>query len=564
LLPSLRIGFFLDDHIYQFALELPSEERSPSTNLFRFVSGDDLETAELAREGYLPWWIYDKLKIVFWRPFSELLIRIDYALFGDLAWPYHVHSLAWWLGTLLAAGLLLRKILPGPVWLLAFLLFALDESHMFPAAWISNRNALVAVLPAFLGLWAYLRWRMEGWRVGRYLAFAGFAVGLLGGETALSVFVYLLAYEMWGNAGAWRERFRALVPMAGLLGCYIVAHHLSGAGASGSGVYIDPVNDPAAFAKALPSRMFPLLAGAILGLSADFTLLAPALVPVFILAGCVGVIFLYLLLRSAWPALEPGVQVGLRWMLPGSILALLPVAATFPSDRLSLAAALGLSGGLAAVLAYAWRTFRNEGRRWHVIAAGSFFAIVHLLLAPLLLLNYQAVIVDQSQKSTELTRYFDKGSPAGSEPEAIVLAAPDHIVAIYLPFMLRNRGSFPFSSMRPLSLAPYNHRITSDGSRTIELEIVDGSMMGTLFEMLYRGSKHPLSPGVILDRGLFRAEILEASSAGPTCVAFHFDRDLSDPSLHFLAWEDGELRTLTLPAAGDTLLLERQPGPTGF
>jgi len=103
------------------------------------------------------------LKIVFWRPLSGLLIRIDHALFGDLTWPYHLHSLLWWIALLAAAGLLLRRILPGAVGLLAILIFTLDESHVLLAGWISNRNTIVAALPAVLRFLAHVRWRLDGW-----------------------------------------------------------------------------------------------------------------------------------------------------------------------------------------------------------------------------------------------------------------------------------------------------------------------------------------------------------------------------------------------------------------
>jgi hypothetical protein len=559
----LWIGFIIDDYVYLYILESQPDGTSFPTNLFSFVSGNEQETVELARRGYLPWWIYDGLHIVFWRPLSSLLMRIDHALFGHGAWAYHIHSLLWWLGTLVAAGLLLRKVLPGRVGTIALLLFALDEAPVLPAIWIANRNALVSVLPALLGLWAHLKWRQDGWRAGRHLAVAGFGVGLLGGETALSMLAYLLAYELWGTKDTRRERLIALAPAVGLLAIYILTYRLLGGGVHGSGIYIDPVNDLPTYLTALPSRILTLLAGGIMGFSADFWLFAPGLRPILLLVGGGGIVLLMLLLRAIWPSLQPDTRTGLRWLLPGSALALLPVAATFPSDRLLLAPALGLSAALAAVLVHAWRSWR-ERRRWFVIGTGALLAMIHLLLVPLSHFPVQAAMIAQSRRSLELARSFTIGSGEETGPDAILLAAPDHVVGIYLPLLLFHVGDVSLSSWRPLSLAPYDHRIVREGPRTLVVEVIDGSMLGGLFESLYRDPHHPLTPGTILNRGLFRAEILDALEIGPTRVAFHFERELEDSTLCFLAWEGDELRRVTLPASGDTLLLRRTLGPAGF
>ena len=49
-----------------------------------------------------------------------------------------------------------------------------------------------------------------------------------------------------------------------------------------------------------------------------------------------------------------------------------------------------------------------------------------------------------------------------------------------------------------------------------------------------------------------------------TGLAFHFDRDLRDPTLRFLVWLDGELRPAILPERGDTMDIARSLGPAGF
>jgi hypothetical protein len=563
LLPSMWVGFLFDDYIYKIILDGKTLAGDSPGSLFAFVPGDPEGSAAVAEKGFLPWWYYEELKIVFWRPLSEILARFDHAVFGENAFAYHAHSMLWWLGMLFSAAIVLRKVLPGTIGTLALLIFALDESHVLPVAWLANRNALVALLPAFVGLWGHLKWREDNWRPGRALSITGFGIGLTGGETALCVLAYLFAYEVWGTTSPLRQRVRAVAPLAVVFTAYIVANRLGGGGVSGCGVYFDPVMDPLGYLTQLPGRFFTLLAGGILGFSANFWILVPAIRPILIAVGCAGVLLLLVLLRSAWPRLDLKSRNGLRWLLPGSALALLPVAASFPSDRLLLGAGFGLSAGMAAVFIHAWKSWRGRSRRL-VIAAGAFLAGVHLLLVPLARLYHQYAVITLSRSSVELAHSVETSLSSDENTDFVVLTAPDHIVGIYLSVLLLHFDHLPFDSWRTLSVAPYDHRIIGGAPRSFTLEVIDGTMMGNLFECLYRDSNHPLRVGDTFNRGLLRAEILDVSHTGPTRVAFHFDRELTDTSLRFLAWEEGELRPVMIPAAGDTLYLPRTLGPAGF
>ncbi len=79
----------------------------------------------------------------------------------------HLHSLLWLGALVVAAALLYRRIL-GPTWVagLAALLYAVDDAHAAPAAYIANRNALIATCFGVLCLLCFARSRQEGWRPG--------------------------------------------------------------------------------------------------------------------------------------------------------------------------------------------------------------------------------------------------------------------------------------------------------------------------------------------------------------------------------------------------------------
>jgi hypothetical protein len=413
------------------------------------------------------------------------------------------------------------------------------------------------------GLWAWIRWCEDGWRAGRLLAPVGIVIGMAASELGLAVLGYVIAYTLLGTpATGIRERLARLAPVVGLGVAYALVYRLLGYDSSGSGVYHDPVQDPAGFLRGVVTGVPTLLASGIAGFSADFWFTVPSLRLAQVIVGCLAALGLLGVLGFLWPRLEDSIRRGLRWLLAGSALSLVPVAAVFPSDRMLLVPGIGLTAALATVLVQAFRSWRAR-RRWLLIGVGGFLAVVHLLLAPLITIGMQTLLIRHGRQSLELA-----ASPVVTDAggkETILVFAPDHVVGVYLPVMIGHLGGPAPNSWRPLSIAPYDHWLRRPGPRTLELEVEEGGvMLRSVFEALYRNPKNRLVPGTTVNRGLLRAEILAANDRGPTRVAFHFDRDLSDPLLHFLVWRDGELRPAELPAVGEEVFLERTLGPGGF
>jgi len=121
------------------------------------------------------------------------------------------------------------------------------------------------------------------------------------------------------------------------------------------------------------------------------------------------------------------------------------------------------------------------------------------------------------------------------------------------------------AAWRPLAMVPGDLWLRRPAARTLELEVSGGGVfLNALFERLYRDRNQPLPVGAVLDRDLFQVEIMSATAVGPKRIAFHFERDLTDPSLALLAWRDGALAPAELPEVGGALFLERSLGPAGF
>ena len=561
--PSLWTGFLIDDFYYLGAVEGRFPHHDTKRSLFTFFINDEEATAAIASEGGYPWWIDESVKGEAFRPLSDLLFRVDHALYGKTAFGYHLHSLAWWAAALLACGLVFRRALPGAIGTLAFLLFAIDEVHVMPVAWISNRNALVALAPMFTGLWAWIRWSEDGWRAGRLLALVGIVIGLAASELGVAVLGYFIAYGWWGAPSVGiRSRAARVAPVVGLGIAYALVYWILAYSSSGSGVYHHPLREPAEFLGSAVTGIPTLLASGIAGFSADFWFVNPSLRTAQVVVGCAAAVVLIGVLRICWPYLDGAVRRGMRWLLAGSALSLIPIAAVFPSDRMLLVPGIGITAAVATVLVQAYRSWRAR-RRWVLVGVGGFLAVVNLLLAPVLTVYIQTAMIKSGRQTLELA-----ASPAvvgAGGKETVLIHAPDPVVSIYLPLVIGHVEGPPPKSWRPLSIAPFDHWLRRTGPRTLDLEVVEGGvMLRSVFEALYRDPDNLLVPGTVIDRGLLRAEILAADNRGPTRVAFHFDRDLSDSTLYFLTWQGGELRVVNLPAVGQELLLRRTLGPSGF
>ncbi len=200
----------------------------------------------------------------------------------SVAWLMHAQSLLWYALLVLCATRLYRRLFalpdpdtgdaaqapPWPAWAagLAAVLYAVDDAHGVPAAWLVHRNGVVAATFALLTLACHLRWRCDGWRPGAVLAPLALGAGLLVGEAALGAAAYLFAFALLldpltRQPWAPRRRLLTLWAYAGCVVLWRLVHQRLGGGAFGSGAYLDPVREPLTFAAATAQRTPLLLAG---------------------------------------------------------------------------------------------------------------------------------------------------------------------------------------------------------------------------------------------------------------------------------------------------------------
>ncbi|MFT5680325.1 MAG: hypothetical protein ACI8RZ_001231 [Myxococcota bacterium] len=562
--PTISLPFMMDDWFHISALDgwlglerprIPDyfdDWREPwgGPTCFAFFPGGE-DNARYIADALVPWWTSIDLRIQFFRPLTSLTHLLDHRLFDTRPLGHHLHSVLWYVGLVGAVTLLYRRILPGSVGVMAAVIFAIDEGHWFPTAWIANRNALIAALPAVLGLLAHIRWQSSGWRAGLPLSLLGLAVGLTGGEAALGVFALLAAYQLLGAPGPLPRRLLGLLPAVLLGVAWAGMYRALGYGAHGSGLYIDPGVDPGAFAAVAPVRALVLLGGQVLGLPADAFFFAPAMKVGLVLGGGVAAVVLVVALRWAWPNLSEPERGHLRWLIPGGLLAMIPGLATFPVNRMLLVPGIGLGVATAAVFVVAWRK-----RRWGLVVL---IALPHLI-TPL----------PMWCGMTAATHHIDRIIPdliarmeVDPTRDAIALFTPDPAVAIYLSVMQAHTGQPIATRWQPMSMAPFDHRLTRLSERTFRLEVLGGVMGDRPFEALFRSFEaSPMLEGDRIVSGRLAVVVEEVDAGRPTTIRIELEAPIAEYAL--VVWTDGTLKEIPPPDIGQSITVAHEPGPMGL
>jgi hypothetical protein len=572
-LPALRIGFYSDERIQLATLEGRQQGSLTPFDLWRFYSGRPVDTAQYVREGQLPWWTDPHIKMAFWRPLSSVIFSLEHAVFGRNAAAYHLTSVLWWLGLIAVVGLFYRRVLNPVTAAAAAIVFAVQGVHWEPIACLCARHFLLAAIPSTLGLMAYLRRREEGWKFGLPLALAGFVAGLAAGEVALQMVAFALAYELVGAKGSPGARLRALAPVAAMVLGYVALHKALGYGVHALGErYTDPLSDPR---KALGgvfngARMVialfdgvPGAVGAVDAFRVDHASLLYRLRWPFVLGVMMGCAGLFAGLRRCPPAVLPEREVThVRWLLLGGLLALVPVVGALPGARLLLIPSIGVTPTLVLLLRWAWAIAVKKipvatVARWSLALAGTAFAVMHLgvalVLLPLSLLRFDENL-SRSWRARE--RFVGTLSP--------VPAGGEHVFVLSTPLMLYASEIGDLLPSSPpwlvLSNAQVDQEVLRTGPETFEIRSLDVQ------------SRSPSSVGyppigiVVPLRDGLEVTLLDASGGQdpaeniPRRIAVRSERPLDDPSLCFLAWSNGALRRMRMPAIGERLTL---PAPRG-
>ncbi len=573
--PSLWLGLQVDDLVHRAAIlgveEFPEVQRSP-LEMFSFVSGDPAENFHAVDAGLWPWWSATDLRLNLWRPLTGATHGLDYLLWPDSPFMMHVHSLAWLALGVVVATRLYRRLLPNPVLAgLAALLFAFDDVHGWAAAWLANRNAIIAAVFAMLALIAYDRWRRDGWGPGAVWTPGLMLLGLLSNEGAVATGAYLLAYALFLDRGSLRRRMMALAPAATTGVVWWLIYRLKGYGAAGSGVYIDPGRSPLDFAAAMVDRMPSLLRGLLAWPPAEINLLFVGSMQPVVWWLSLGLAALFA--AGVWALLR--FTNTARFFALGMVLSLVPACATFPANRLLLMASIGGLALVAQLLIECWRIARDSSRwRWPARGAVVFLVLVHVVIAPLSIwgavANIRAIgsIVEHAADSLPSDEQV-------SEQQLVIVNTPTVFVSSFGPVIQAQKGVRGPARSLVLGSSVFSMTVERLDESTLSLRPRTGYLapVGTpppgvpapkaspayMFQMLdhlFRDIKRdPFEVGDRLELTDLTIEIRAVEDGRPMDVRFRFAQPLEDPSLRWVRWDNGIYVPFELPTVGESVVL---------
>ena len=535
-------AFMADDLMQLVVLEhvAPRPWLGP-LDLYTISDGVPAHVRAMQDAGALPWFFPTDFKMAFFRPLSSASMAVDHAVWG--LWPvgYRLQGSLWFMALVAAVGLVRQRTLPGPIGTLALGVFTISGIHGM-LAWNATRHVVIAGALGMLALAAHVRWRETGWRAGRILAVAGFALAFGASEAAFAAVTYLLAYETLGAPGDARERVRALAPVLVLAGSYLLGYRLAGFGTAGGFDYIDPLATPAAFVLALPGRVLFLCGALLSGGNADLWTLERDARPALVAVAAAIVVAFVGVLRTVWHGATPADRRGVRWLVAGGAAATVPFAGTPIGTRCLVLPMIGGSVAIAFVV-HAW--WRAKTRSRGLAVAGVLLVVVHLVAAPIgrLATPYwlRRMLSDRVATAMQRTELDVARLPS---QRVVVLRAPDFMMGLH-PFVHRTLYRMPMPrSWRTLSWARAVHRFTRTGADTLELALVGGSIAAP-----------DLREGQVIALDGMTVTVLARDPHGPTRVRFQLDRSLDDPDVVLLAWDEDRFRRVAAPTIGTTLSL---------
>lgn len=555
LLPAIGPHLAFDDYV--IGLMARAEPpiaglRQDSLDLFTFTTGLRSDNRALMDAGFLlPWWSNPGLKVAFYRPLSSVLHRLDYALWPSNPEFMYLHGLVWF-GLVLSAVALLYRWIESSASLgsLATLLFAADHTHAPVVAWLSNRNALVATFFGVVALLAHHRACHEGRLPARILGLVGSLLSLAAGEFGIATFGYLFAYSAFLETGKLSSRLRSVVPYGVVLAVWAGFYTLSGASVNGSGMYVSPLQDPLRFWQLFPQRAIALFGAAFGAAPSDLSFFgAPRLAPVclaiaLIVLACAASVLLSVLRTDAVA----------RFWLGGALLALVPVTASFPSDRLLLfvsVAAAPLVARLIAPLLVAKQ--RRVGSRYVLIAAGFFLA--SRLCGSVVLLPVRSAQMQLAARALSKAELYLSSVPELVRRTVVIVNAPVDIFASYWQAQLAwNRLPRP-RHLYWLASSATEMRVTRTDPFSLAVERAGGYFSSPL-EQHYRCDPRALHPGSVVELEAMSATVLRSVADGrPLEVAFRFADALESDRYVFLVWQRDHYESFALPPIGTSLWL---------
>jgi hypothetical protein len=547
-LPALRLGFYVDDYLHQLALhgDLPLRPWS----LFDFGTADEWRHVEGV--GTFPWWTSPDWKVRFFRPLASLSMGLDHALYGARPAGYHATSLALFAALLFAAHGLYRALgLSRRAALGALALLAASHVSALPAAWIANRNSLLAVLFTVLAVAAIARHETWGRARAGAAALAACVLAALSKESGVAAFLLValwLALERrrTDEPGLRRWAARSALAALGLGAVYTAALAAAGFGTR-SLFYATPRSEPARYAANLARLATAGLLALVTPFVSDRLTFDPSTTRPAVVAALVVVVPLALWMGRALRG-APAAGFLALWIA----ITLLPQGAAPISDRLLLGPSIASSALLALLFADAFRAGR--ARLVPARLAGGLVVLSAGVLSALLVPVMIGLLARLSHDERETVLTADVGPRALGRREVFVMQVGDPVVAFTIHTLWGFLSDDRDLRFHVLQIGRRGFAWTREDARTFVLESTGRPFLVEPFERVYLS--RPPEPGLTpADGRPFSVEALEPEGGGVRRLRLRFD-DPPDARCRFLVDRGGRLVAIEPPAVGATIAIE--------
>jgi hypothetical protein len=254
-----------------------------------------------------------------------------------------------------------------------------------------------------------------------------------------------------------------------------------------------------------------------------------------------------------WPIVSRERRMARFWAC-GMLLSIIPVCATFPSNRLLLFVGLGGMGLLAMFLQAVFDRTAPRRSRWVRWPAYALVGI-HLVIAPVGLALTAAFPTGPKALNDRLYVRTPLDESVANQ-DVIVVNAPSTAHAMYMPVMRALDGKPVPRRMRVLAPAVPSVEVRRLDDRTLAIRPADG-YIGFAFDKLFRDERHPLNLGEQIQIAGMQVHITDLMEDGrPAEAQFRFDEPLEDSSFRWLQYKNGEFVPFTPPAVGKRIVLK--------
>jgi hypothetical protein len=248
-----------------------------------------------------------------------------------------------------------------------------------------------------------------------------------------------------------------------------------------------------------------------------------------------------------WRRLENHDERRAGWLILGSLLAFVPLAATEPSPRVLGLPAMGISAGIALALEAGLRALLRKqwtARGTATVALALGLGCIHLIAAPIETGRLATQTVrDEAWYEKRLAAVKRLGRPVST---IVVVRANYPSTVLWTPFML---PMTPLQHWFVLSQTFNGVVAIRTAASSLDLTEGDGPLLPTGPRDFFRVT--PPKDGEVVELPGVRATVVQVDDEGhPRSVHYEFDRDLDAPDVAWIIEGTSGFTEVTPPPVG--------------